>query len=75
MKSEVLAHLHDILQAGRAVGRFVVGRTFGEYCGDDLLRSGVERKFEIMGEALNRIARVDPSVLDQIRDRRGAGRV
>jgi uncharacterized protein with HEPN domain len=39
-------------------------------CSDELLRSGVERKFEIMGEALGRIARDDPAVLSQIRDYR-----
>ena len=70
MKNEILAHLHDILQAGRAVRDFVAGRSFQDYCSDELLRSGVERKFEIMGEALNRIARDDPAVLSQIRDYR-----
>lgn len=70
MKSEILAHLHDILQAGRAVTGFVAGRTSQDYRSDELLRSGVERKFEIMGEALNRIGRDDPAVLDQIRDYR-----
>ena len=70
MKSEILAHLHDILQAARAVKGFVAGRTFPDDCGDELLRSGVERKFEIMGEALNRISRDDPQVLGRIRDYR-----
>ena len=70
MKSELLAHLHDILQAGQAVTGFVAGRTFQDYCHDELLRSGVERKFQIMGEALNRVSRQDPRVLDQIRNYR-----
>ena len=70
MKDETPAHLHDILQAARAVKAFVSGRTFAEYAQEDLLRSAVERKFEIMGEALNRIKRDDPDVLSQIRDHR-----
>src|SRR5512139_4168974 len=70
MKREILAHLHDIRHAGQAVRDFIAGRSFQDYCGDELLRSGVERKFEIMGEALNRIARDDPPVLNQIRDYR-----
>lgn len=70
MKSEILAHLHDILQAGRALRGFVEGRTFQDYCADELLRSAVERKFEIMGEALSRIARDDPAVLGRIREYR-----
>jgi uncharacterized protein with HEPN domain len=32
--------------------------------------SGVERKFEIIGEALNRIGRDEPSILDKIREYR-----
>lgn len=70
MKSDVLAHLHDVLEAAQAVAGFVAGRTFQDYCADELLRSGVERKFEIMGEALNRISRDDPEVLGRIRDYR-----
>ena len=58
------------LHAGRGVKAFVAGRDFHEYVADDLLRSGVERKFEIMGEALNRIKRDDPELLERIRDYR-----
>jgi len=70
MKSDILMHLHDIRHAGQAVRDFIAGRSFQDYCSDELLRSGVERKFEIMGEALNRIARDDPAVLNKIRDYR-----
>jgi uncharacterized protein with HEPN domain len=70
MKPESPAHLHDILQAGRAIKAFVSGRTFEEYAADEQLRSAVERKFEIMGEALNRIRRDDPELLPRIRDHR-----
>lgn len=70
MKVEVLAHLHDIVQAGKAVKRFVDGRSFNDYTSDEQLRSAVERKFEIMGEALNRIQRDEPAVLEHIRDHR-----
>lgn len=68
MKDEILAHLHDVLTAGQAVREFVAGRSFDEYVSDELLRSAVERKFEIMGEALNRIRRDKPDILSQIRD-------
>ena len=70
MNDDVLAHLHDIVQAGRALKSFVAGRSFDQYSADEQLRSAVERKFEIMGEALNRIQRDDPEVLSRIREHR-----
>jgi uncharacterized protein with HEPN domain len=70
MKNESLAPLHDIQTAGNAIRQFVSGRTFEEYAADDLLRSAVERKFEIIGEALNRIRRDDPVLLDRTREHR-----
>ncbi|MBT3285821.1 MAG: DUF86 domain-containing protein [Victivallales bacterium] len=70
MKDETLASLHDARQASQAVKTFVKGRSFAEYASDELLRSAVERKFEIMGEALNRVRRSAPPVLEQIRDHR-----
>ena len=48
MRDEVLAHLHDIIQAGRAIKKFIAGRSFQDYSTDELLRSAVERKFEII---------------------------
>jgi len=66
----VLAHLHDILEAARAVKVFVAEQTFEQYTAADQLRSAVERKFEIMGEALNRIQRDEPALLRRIREHR-----
>lgn len=70
MRDEILAHLHDVIQAGRAIRKFIAGRSFADYTDDELLRSAVERKFEIMGEGLNRIGREEPELLAQIRDHR-----
>ena len=70
MKDEVLKYLYDIREAALAISRFVSGKTFDDYEQDDLLRSGVERKFEIIGEALNRIRRDNPTLLDKIREHR-----
>jgi len=67
MKDDILAHLHDILQTGRAIKTFISGKTFDKYISDDLLRSAVERKFEVMGEAINRLKRDAPELLPQIR--------
>ncbi len=70
MKDDTRAPLYDVLQAGQAIKKFVAGRSFEEYEKDELLRCAVERKFEIMGEALNRIYHDEPKILDQIRDHR-----
>jgi len=50
----------------RAIKAFVAGCTFEDYSSDELLRSGVERKLEIIGESLNRIKRDEPELLQQI---------
>ena len=70
MEDDILKHLYDIREAAFAISRFVSGKTFDDYELDELLRSGVERKFEIIGEALNRIGRDEPPILDKIREYR-----
>src|SRR5919109_3701766 len=70
MEDDLLKHLYDIKEAAAAMLRFVRGKTFDDYEQDELLRSGVERKFEIIGEALNRLRRDAPTLLDNIREHR-----
>jgi len=70
MKDEELANLHDIVEAGRAIQEFTGGCTFEEYVSSAMIRSAVERKFEIMGEALNRIYKSEPEILTHIREYR-----
>jgi uncharacterized protein with HEPN domain len=70
MKDDVLKELHDISEAASNIRRFLAGKTYEDYAEDELLRSAVERKFEIIGEALNRLRKADPSVLSEIREHR-----
>jgi uncharacterized protein with HEPN domain len=51
---------------------FIVGKTIEDYSADDLLRSGVERKFEIIGEAFVRLRNIDDDIVDLIPDARKA---
>jgi uncharacterized protein with HEPN domain len=46
-------NLWDARRAAETVTAFVDGRSFEDYCADAMLRSAVERQFEIIGEALN----------------------
>lgn len=62
MNSAARSRLHDALRACRAILDFVQGRTFEEYERSLLLRSAVERQFEIVGEALRRAESADGSV-------------
>lgn len=44
------------------------GKSLTDYTSDDILRPAVERHFEIIGEALKRLARLDPDTAGTITD-------
>ncbi|MDI1319990.1 MAG: DUF86 domain-containing protein [bacterium] len=66
MDETTLKHFYDAREAARAIRQFAAGRSFEDYCSDDMLSSAIERKFEIIGEALTRIRRERPDDLRQI---------
>lgn len=66
MELEVKKLLYDIDQAIELIIEFTPGKQFEDYTHDSLLRSAVERQFEIIGEALNRMKRVDQELLSRI---------
>jgi uncharacterized protein with HEPN domain len=68
MRPESRKYLFDICQAAELLARFTEGKTFADYSGNDLLRSAVERQFEIIGEAINQLSRSDPDTASQIRE-------
>lgn len=59
MKTALKKRLFDALEACRAIQSFVATHTFAEYAQNLMLRSAVERQFEIVGEALNQAGRED----------------
>lgn len=70
MQLEKQKLLEDIRQAVEAIERYTRGRSLEDYTADDQLQASVERRFEIIGEALNRLRGLDPDMVEQIDDYR-----
>jgi uncharacterized protein with HEPN domain len=66
MQRDARAWLWDVREAGRAISSFVMGLDAASYAGSELVRSAVERKFEVIGEALNQLSKADPSIAARI---------
>ena len=62
------ALLWDARAAAGLIVSFVSGKALQQYESDPMLRSAVERQFQIMGDALNRLRQVDPETAGLIRD-------
>jgi uncharacterized protein with HEPN domain len=70
MRLEGLKYLYDMQQACGLLCAFIAGRTLDDYLADALLRSGVERQLTIVGEALSRLMKVEPTAASEITDAR-----
>lgn len=63
MQREILKYLHDIEESIDSINDFLGGtKNFNDYKTNKLLRRGIERELEIIGEATNRILKLDPSI-------------
>jgi len=60
--------LFDVVESARSIRQWSEGRTFTGYEQDRQLRRAVEREFEIIGEALSRLAHIDVATAGQIAD-------
>lgn len=70
MKRDPKSLLWDAREAAEVVATITAGKTFAEFDGDIVLRSAVERQFEIVGEALAQLARLDTAMAEKIPDLR-----
>lgn len=66
MNEETKKRLFDALEACRAIQQFTSGINFTGYSADSMRRAAVERKFEILGEALNRAEESTPDVAERL---------
>jgi uncharacterized protein with HEPN domain len=66
MRPEAKKFLYDIQQATERVTEFCSGKDFATYANDPMLRSAVERQFEVIGEALRQLSAKDPATANRI---------
>ena len=68
MQRDPRAFLWDVQAAAQAIVTFTRGMDAAAYSANEMAQAAVERKFEIIGEALNQLARLDGSVAARIPD-------
>lgn len=66
MQRDARAFLWDVRESALAIQRFMTAMDANAYAASDLVQAGVERKFEIIGEALNQLAKLDASLAARI---------
>ena len=68
MNLETRKSLFDIVDSAREIKEYTNGLDFPDFQGNRMVQAAVERKFEIIGEALNRIGHSNPDILKRISD-------
>ncbi|MBW9205368.1 DUF86 domain-containing protein [Mumia sp. zg.B17] len=66
MQPKTPALLWDAWRAATRIREFCANKSWSDYADDALLRSAVERQFEIIGEALGRVRKEDSEVAAEI---------
>jgi uncharacterized protein with HEPN domain len=66
MRRDPRVYLLDALTAGELIRSFLAARSLEDYEKDAMLRSAVERQFEVVGEALRQLTEVAPEMAARI---------
>ncbi len=66
MQLEARKLIFDIQSAVDLLKEFTTNKTLDDYLADPMLRSAVERQFEIIGEAVNKLAKEDEELAANI---------
>ena len=70
MRREINKLLYDIKTSAELIRQFVHSKSIDEYKADIIIKSAVERQFEIIGEAAARFYRLDPEAVESISEYR-----
>lgn len=66
MNDEIRKSLIDIIQAAEEIQNFTHEMNFKAYQNSTVTQRAVERDFEIIGEALNRIRQIDAELIEKV---------
>ena len=63
MDRRVYTYLFDILNSINEINEYIEdNRTYDYYCNSRILQRAIERNLEIIGEAMNRILKIDKNI-------------
>lgn len=68
MQRDPRAFLWDVRDAALAIQSFTTGMDAAAYAANPMAQAAVERKFEIIGEALSQLSKLDTAVAARIPD-------
>jgi uncharacterized protein with HEPN domain len=68
MQRDPRAYLWDVVDAAQSIQTFTRGMDASAYRASGLVQAAVERKFEIIGEALNQLSKSHPELAAAIPD-------
>jgi len=63
MDNYINTYLFDILNSINEINEYIAdNRTYENYCNSKILQRAIERNLEIIGEAMNRIQKIDKNI-------------
>jgi len=68
MQRDPRAYLWDVREAALAIQSFTAGMDASAYASNAMAQAAVERKFEVIGEALNQLAKLNAAMAVRIPD-------
>lgn len=68
MRRRVMKLLEDVRHSISRIEGYIEGKAPSDYLADSMLRDAIERRFEIIGEALRQLRQAAPDIAERIPD-------